>query len=61
MIFVVTAVHFGDKVEFDVEATEPKEALQKARTEARRIFDYKQGDVSAPKVSVKPVVEKDKD
>ncbi len=51
--------HYGDKVTFDVDAVEAKEALTKARAEARRIFDYKQGDAAAPTVSVKPIIEKD--
>ncbi len=55
----MTAKQYGDSVEFDVAAGDPKEALDKARQEARRIFGYEQGDAVAPAVSVKPIVEKE--
>jgi hypothetical protein len=55
MTYKVTARRSGDQVVFFVEASDTKEAYQKAKQEANRIFDYKPGDIGAPAVSVTPV------
>lgn len=62
MEFKVTARRSGDSASFMVEALDTRDALQKARTEANRVFDYHSGtSVGAPPtVSVVPIIEKEK-
>lgn len=56
--FIAVARQYGDSVQFPLEADDIKDARIFAKTEARRIFDYKgQGD--DPSVSVRQVQEKD--
>jgi len=57
MNFKVVAKRYGDSVEFGLDATDTKAALQTAKTEANDIFGYKTGDAGAPTVSIKPVPE----
>jgi len=57
MTFKVTAKRYGDSVEFFVDATTTKAALQEAKAGANDIFGYRHGDAGAPTVSVKPVPE----
>ena len=55
MLFKVVAKRYGDSVEFAVDASDAKSALQAAKAEANNIFGYRTGDAGAPTVSVKPV------
>jgi len=52
--FKVVAKQYGNSVEFDIDASDSKEALSVAKTEARNLFDY-QGIGDEPTVSVKPI------
>ena len=54
MLYIAVAKRSGDSIQFDLEENDPKEALDNARQEAYRIFNYKPGDPAAPTVSVKP-------
>lgn len=52
-----TAKRFGDQVKFVIEdATDSKDAYEKAKQEANYIFGYKTGEAGAPTVSVDTLV-----
>jgi histidyl-tRNA synthetase len=52
------ARRYGNEVEFTLSADSPKEAFEKARTEAAKIFGYeREGD--EPTVHVKEIQEKE--
>ena len=57
MQFKVIAKRYGDSVEFFVDGTDVKAALQAAHGEANRVFGYEVGELGAPTVAVKSVVE----
>ena len=58
-MFLVIAKRYGDSVTFTVDQDDPKAALTAAKTEANRIFDYKNGDAGAPTVTLKMGKEED--
>ncbi len=58
MEYQFKAKQYGNSVESFVDADDIKQALAEAKIEARRIFDYKDGD-EMPTVSVKEVKEKE--
>lgn len=58
MDFKVSSRRYGDTVEFEVTAAGIKEALIEAKRTASLIFEYN-GTGEEPKVSVKPMKEKE--
>jgi hypothetical protein len=57
MEFKVTGKRSGDSVQFDVTAEDTKSALHQARSQAKVIFGYKDGEPDPPTVAVKPIAE----
>jgi len=56
--FKVITKQYGNSVEFEIDASDSKQALAIAKKEARNLFDY-EGIGDEPTVSVKPIKEKE--
>ncbi len=54
MHYKVVAKRFGNSVEFGLDASNTKAALQSAVAEAKDVFSYKEGEAGPPTVTVKP-------
>ncbi len=56
MEFKVTASQYGNRIDFEITASDSKQALTLAKKEARSLFDY-EGTGDEPTVAVRPIKE----